>query len=214
MKKLILIFYSLIFISLVSCNEKAEKKIIAIENETSNQKEIDSIEITKLIRQVYEWHNTISIDDFPYKFNEEQDSIFVGIDWDKYQKNIELFKQTNYFTNEFLNKHKEIAKTLDSSIKKADIIYRNNKDGMSLWETGADNWCGCQDYDEKYWETITIDKLNINKSEANFNWSLDKYNSHSYKITAKVENGQWRINKLEGFKHFYSIEEYDKMMKN
>jgi hypothetical protein len=213
MKKRILLFCVLTFILLCSCNEKTEKKNIVLENEISNQKEIDSIEITKLTRQVYEWHNRISIEDFPYKFNEEHDSIFVGIDWKEYQKNIEVFKQTNYFSNEFLNKHKEIAKTLDSSIKKADIIWRNSNDGMSLWETGADNWCGCQDYNEKYWETITIDKLNINKSEANFNWSLDKYNSHSYKVTVKKENGRWKINKLDGFKYFYSIEEYDEMMK-
>lgn len=213
MKKLNLLLFCLTFILLVSCNEKSEKKLIVIENESANKKNIDSIELTKLIRQVYEWHNTKPIDDFPYEYDEKQDSIFVGIDWDKYQKNIKLFKQTNYFSNDFLKRHNEIAKTLDSSIKKADRTWRNINDGMPLWETGADNWCGCQDYNEKYWKTIVIDSLNINKSNANFKWSLDKYSSHSYKVTAKKENGKWKINKLDGFKYFYSVEEYDKMMK-
>ena len=213
MKNLNLLLFCLTSVLLLSCNEKSEKKPIVNENESVNQKNIDSIELTKLIRQVYEWHNMKPIDDFPYEYNENQDSIFIGIDWEKYQNNIKLFKQTNYFSNDFLKSHNEIAKTIDASIKKADITWRNSNDGMPLWETGADNWCGCQDYNEEYWKTIVIDSLNINKSIANFNWSLDEYSSHNYKVTAKKENGKWKINKLDGFKHFYSVEEYDKMMK-
>ncbi len=162
-------------IFLFSCNEKSEKKLIVKENESANQKNIDSIELTKLIRQVYEWHNMKPTDDFPYEYNEKGDSIFIGIDWEKYQNNIKLFKQTNYFSNDFLKRHNEIAKTLDTSIKKADISWRNINDGIPLWETGADNWCGCQDYNDEYWKTIVIDSLIINKNNAKFNWSLDEY---------------------------------------
>lgn len=34
------------------------------------------------------------------------------------------------------------------------------------------------------------------------------------KVKAKKEDGQWRINTLDGFKCFYTIDDYDKIMKN
>ena len=78
MKNLNLLLFCLTSVLLLSCNEKSEKKLIVNENESVNQKNIDSIELTKLIRQVYEWHNMKPIDDFPYEYNENQDSIFIG----------------------------------------------------------------------------------------------------------------------------------------
>lgn len=206
------IFYAAIII-LVSCSEKSEKKLIANEN-INNTKNNDSIEITKLIREVYEWHETNDIDDFPYKYDEIQDTIFIGIDWKKYQVNIINFKEKNFFSNEFLKKHKEIASTIDSSIKKADIKWRNINDGIPLWETGANDWCGCQDYPDNYWKLLTIDSLNVKENFANFIWTWDKEYSHTYKVTVIKEGGKWKINSLDGFKNFYKIDDYDKMMKN
>jgi hypothetical protein len=214
MKILNLQIFCFAIIMIISCTKKAEKKAIVKETKTVNQTNIDSIELTKLIRQVYEWHNTKTLDDFPYKYDERQDSIFIGIDWAKYQENRQLFKQTNFFSNDFLKGHKEIAKTLDSSIRKADITWRNINDGIPMWETGADNWCGCQDYPEKYWKILTIDSLKIDKGNADFIWTWDKDISHSYKVKAKKENGKWKINSLDGFKYFYTVEAYDKMMKD
>ncbi len=206
--------FCLLVILFVNCNGKTKEKTFLKEITTANQTSNDSIELTKLIRQVYEWHNTNLLEDFPYKYAEKQDSIFIGIDWIKYEENIQLFKQTNFFSSEFLKTHKNIAETLDTSIKKANITLRNSKDGISLWETGADNWCGCQDYPEKYWETLTIDSLIVNQENADFIWNWDKIHSHHYKVKAKKEDGKWKINSLNGFNYFYTIEDYDKMMKD
>lgn len=213
MKVLNLFIFYVAIIILVSCSEKSEKKLIANEN-INNTKNNDSIEITKLIREVYEWHETNDIDDFPYKYDEIQDTIFIGIDWKKYQDNIINFKEKIFFSNEFLKKHKEIASTIDSSIKKADIKWRNINDGIPLWETGANDWCGCQDYPDNYWKLLTIDSLNVKENFANFIWTWDKEYSHTYKVTVIKEGGKWKINSLDGFKNFYKIDDYDKMMKN
>lgn len=213
MKKLNLFIFYVAIILLISCNEKSEKKLIANEN-INITKNNDSIEITKLIREVYEWHETNGIDDFPYKYDEIQDTIFIGIDWKKYQDNIINFKEKIFFSNDFLKQHKEIASTIDSSIKKADIKWRNINDGIPIWETGADDWCGCQDYPDNYWKLLTIDSLNVKENFANFIWTWDKEYSHTYKVTVKKEGGKWKINSLDGFKYFYKIDDYDKMMKN
>lgn len=213
MRTLNLFIFYVSIILLLSCNKKSEKKLIANEN-INITKNNDSIEITKLIREVYEWHETNGIDDFPYKYDEIQDTIFIGIDWKKYQDNIINFKEKNFFSNDFLKQHKEIASTIDSSIKKADIKWRNINDGIPIWETGADDWCGCQDYPDNYWKLLTIDSLNVKENFANFIWTWDKEYSHTYKVTVKKEGGKWKINSLDGFKYFYKIDDYDKMMKN
>jgi hypothetical protein len=205
--------FCLIIILFVNCNGKTKEKVIVKEITTANQTSNDSIELTKLIREVYEWHNTEFLEDFPYKYAEKQDSIFIGIDWVKYHENIQIFKQTNFFSDEFLKTHKNVAKTLDLSIKKADIAWRNSNDGISLWDTNADNWCGSQDYTEKYWKTLTIDSLTVNQEKADFVWNWDKKHSHNYKVKAKKEDGKWKISSLNGFNHFYTLDNYNKMMK-
>ena len=207
MKKIRLMLICLKILLFINCNDNMKK---------SEQEKIintDSIELTTLTRRVYKWHITESLDDFPYKYDKDQDTIFVGIDWSKYNDNIKLFKKTNFFSATFLENHKTIAMILDTSIKKADIRWRNSNDGISLWETGADNWCGCQDYIDNYWDIITIDSLNVKENNADFIWTWDKNYSHAYRLTAKKEDGKWKISSLDGFKYFYTVEEYDKMMR-
>lgn len=186
--------------------------------ETSNAKTNstnDSIELTALVRKVYKWYNlNPNLDrDFPYKH--QNDSIFIGLDWIKYNKNIERFKKTNLFTEDFFKRHKEIATIIDLSIKKADIEWRNSNDGIPLWHSGADDWCACQDNPDKYWEFITINKLKIKNNIASFDWTWDKKaekDKHEYSVTAKKENNVWKIKCLNWLNHNYSIEGFDKVM--
>ncbi len=207
-------FVILVIISLFGCKESRENKTTQKNSTIINQSDVDSAELTTLIRNVYNWYENNEIEDFPYEYIEGQDSIFVGIDWDKYQNNIKIFEKTNFFSVEFLNKHNKIAKNIDSSIRKADLKWRNRNDGISIWETGANDWCGCQDYPDKYWETLAIDSLVINKDIADFVWTWDRQKSHTYRVNAKKEKGKWKINSLNGFKYFYTTKEYDKMMKD
>ena len=108
--------------------------------ESIGEFENDSIELTDLVRNVYEWHMTVRLNDFPYKHEEPGDTLFVGIDWEKYNNNIKVFKQTDFFSQDFLDKHKKIALIVDSSIKKADKEWRNINDGIPIWDSNADDW--------------------------------------------------------------------------
>lgn len=197
---------------LTSCN--------GINNQINRENDVtiankDSIELTTLVRQVYKWHMTKPLVDFPYKYDETADTVFVGIDWDVYAKNIDNFKKTDYFTDNFLSSHKTIASNIDSSMKRADIKWRNINDGVPLWDTDADDWCGCQDYPDNYWDILTLDSLQIVDNTASFNWTWDKEPAdypHQYRMTAKKIGDKWRINSMEGFKYYGSVEFYDKMM--
>lgn len=174
----------------------------------------DEKELTKLIRLVYKWHVKMNLEDFPYKYDEKQDGIFIGIDWVKYQRNMELFRQTDFFSRGFYQQHKNIALSLDSSIKKADIYFRNYNDGIPIWATGADEWCNCQDYIENYWETLTIDSLIIKNEHAEFKWAWDNESEPFYKVKAIKENNKWKINTLQGFSNYHTVEYYDRIMDN
>ena len=201
---------------LAICSGQSNKNSTSSEDKVAIGK-LDNarIELTALIRQVYEWHMTKRIDDFPYKYEEPADTLIMGIDWEKYNNNIEVFKQTNFFSRDFFTRHKNIALSLDTSIKKADKKWRNINDGIPLWATNADDWCGCQDYPDNYWEKLTIHDLNIINDFASFYWTWDepvKSNSFKYKMTAKKEDDKWKINSIEGFDNYYSIEHYDKLM--
>lgn len=176
----------------------------------------DSVQLTSLVRQVYKWHMTIRLNDFPFKYDKNSENIFTGIDWDKYNNNIEILKKTNLFSDQFLFFHKTTALNLDSSIRKADIKWRNINDGIPIWDTDADDWCGCQDYPDNYWEILTLSHIKIENSIASFYWTWDKNpdsESHKYKMTARKVGDQWRIDSMEGFRYYRSVDEYDKIMK-
>lgn len=194
---------------LISCSNLNKKNTKPIEKEKPSKSfNADSLKLTNLIREAYQWHMKKYLDEFPYKFEKKSDSIFTGIDWDKYNQNMVLFKKTNYFTNEFLEQHKSIALRIDKSIKKASIKWRNINDGITIWDSEAEDWCNCQDYPDKFWETLLIDSLKIKNSFASFNlnWKIpSKYESMNYKITAKKEGKQWKINSLEGYKYYTSF---------
>jgi hypothetical protein len=208
MKTLNLIYFGILAVLLTSCSGEGNN------NSNKNEKinttiKRDSVELTNLIRQSYKWHMEKTIDDFPFK---QQDSIFIGIDWDEYQRNIKVLSKTNFFSRDFFLKHKNIALTLDSSIRKADISWRNINDGIPIWASEVDDWCNCQDYPDNYWKTLTIDSLIIKDGFAEFKWTWDMKYHGDYKVTAKKEDGKWWINSLQGYNNYYSVDHYDKIM--
>ena len=177
----------------------------------------DSIQLTVLVRQVYKWHMTNRLIDFPYKYKGPSDSIFVGIDWETYNKNLENFKKTNFFTDQFISAHNHIALSIDSSIKKVDIKWRNINDGIPIWDNDADYWCGCQDYPDNFWDMLTLTDIKIENNIASFYWTWDNipnFDSHKFKMTAKKIGNRWKIDSLEGFKYYGSVAHYDSIIKD
>ncbi len=177
----------------------------------------DSIELTTLVRNVYEWHETkYRRNGFPFKFKTPSDSIFTGVDWDAYAKDMEVFKATNFFSKDFFTAHRTLALSVDSSIQKATIEWRNINDGIPLWDTDADDWCGCQDYPDNYWKKLILNDFKIIKEIVSFKWTWDdklEGKSHQYEMKAKRENGTWKISYIEGFKYYGTVADYNKTMK-
>ena len=162
--------------ALISCNNSESPETLTnVDNQThikadsielttlgANQTHInaDSVELTALVRNVYEWHEIkYHNHSFPLKFN-QSDTVFIGIDWEGYDKDYETFKRTHFFTEEFLARHRAIATTLDSLIKQSSIEWRNTNDGIPIWDTNSDDWCNCQDSPDNYWKRLTFGTSN------------------------------------------------------
>ena len=199
---------------MTSCNNSASLNP-GVKNEKQSITKTDSTELTMLVRNLYEWHINKRSYDFPYKFSTPSDSIFTGIDWDLYARNIEILKKTNFFSKEFFTYHRAIALSIDSSIKQAKVEWRNIKDGIPIWATDADDWCGCQDYPDNYWKTITLNEFNLKQDAVTFYWTWGNKNgiqANKYELKAKKENGIWEISYMEGFKYYGKVADYNKIM--
>jgi hypothetical protein len=210
---LIWVFTTAIF--LTNCNNSVRLKPGEKEDKQTISK-TDSTELTTLVRNLYEWHMSKRSNDFPYKFSKPADSIFSGIDWDAYDRNIENLNKTNFFSKEFFTKHREIALSIDSSMKQSDIEWRNINDGIPIWDTDADDWCGCQDYPENYWEKITLHEFSLRHDTVKFYWTWGNENgiqANKYELKANKENGTWKISYMEGFKYYGKVADYNKTMK-
>jgi hypothetical protein len=211
---------------LISCNssgssEQVKKPDTPVKFNTDNPKlpdiNADSVALTKLIRNVYEWHETNHAgSNFSLIGKSPTDTVFTGINWPVYNKEFEEIRKTNFFAQEFLDRHRAIAATIDSSVKKAGIEWRNFNDGIPLWSTNADDWCGCQDYPDNYWKRIDIHHLKVNNDIATFNWAWGKKDGidppFTYNMRAKKENGAWKISYMDGFSYYGTVADYDKRM--
>lgn len=194
---------------LMSCNSSGSLKLA--DKEIKKYDNSDSIELTTLVRNVYEWHETkYRRNGFPFKFKLPNDSIFTGVDWDVYAKEMEVFKTTNFFSKDFFTTHRTLALSVDSSIKQATIELRNMKDGIPLWDTGADDWCDCQDYPNEYWKIITLNNFIYINDTVSFYWTWGNKNEKQYEMKAIKEDEKWRISYIQGFKHYGTVADYNK----
>ncbi len=197
---------------LMSCNSSGSSKLA--DKGVDQIDYSDSIELTILVRNVYEWHETkYRRNGFPLKFKTPNDSIFTGVDWDEYAKDMEVFKATNFFSKEFFTTHRTHALSVDSSIKQATIEWRNMNDGIPLWDTDADDWCSCQDYPEDYWKLITLNNFIYNNGVVSFYWTWGNRNEKQYELKAIKEDRKWRISYMQGFAYYGSVADYNKTMK-
>ena len=157
----------------------------------------DSIALTKLIRQIYKWHeNAANNSDFSPKTSTATDTLYNGIDWAAHDKRVKAFKESNYFDKSFIDNYQKIAEYLDTALKSGREIWPVNE--LPSFGYDASPWCGCQDNPDNYWDIIKVTDLKLNKDKADFSWTWG--DGFMYKTKATKDNGVWKISYLEGFR--------------
>ncbi|SHL10701.1 DUF3828 domain-containing protein [Flavobacterium chilense] len=157
----------------------------------------DKQQLETLIRKTYEWIETKNlVSDFDPLEN-KKGTQYVGVNLKAHNKKLSELKNSNFFSQQFLDNYNKIALAIDTNLKNKKMEWLVGD--LPPFGNDSNPWCNCQDYPDDYWKTLTINNLKIDKNEAIFNWSWSLKDNFKYKVKAVKENGIWKIAYLEGF---------------
>lgn len=175
---------------------------------TDNLKDKD--DIRSLIRQMLKWSDSRkSVQLLPAL---EKDSICIGFDLEKLNKNLDTLRSTGFFADEFIDNYSQIIHTLDKKIKNNEFEKWNVYELPSFnFDNDVSPWCMCQD--NLSWDKVEVEviKLSDNKGDLKWYWgNLDpgtdpSWKDASYKFSVVKVDGKWEISYLQGFDYKESI---------
>ena len=185
-----LIFGLLLF----GCNQ-TNNKTTSLTEQTSSIVSVDKENLQKLVRRLYEWHETKSSHNDFDPIADNQDSTYIGLDLKKHEQRLTELKQTGFFANQFLDNYNKIAITINKGLKSKTIEWQVGD--LPPFGNDANPWCNCQDNPDNYWQTMTINKIAIDNYTATFTWTWG--DNFEYKVKAIKQNDNWKITYLQGF---------------
>lgn len=202
-KQFLLIMPVISFLLLTSCN-KTEKTTEANDELTAPLSEMegvirtnDSLEITELLKNMYKWHAKDElVGDFDTFLAHPDDTIYAGIDQQAHQKRIKTIKESNFFTDAFVKNYDNIAKTIDTELKKGNAKYYVGE--LPPFGNESDPWTHSQDSADDYWKIFSLSKITYTGDTIDCIWSWKDY---AYSFTLKKVNGNLKIDRMEGFDH-------------
>lgn len=193
--KLTSLLSSLVLLS--ACNQNG--------NETTSKgiEEVQQGNVTALLQdlrnrtiELYKWNDTKSTHvDFEPLLLKETDSIYAGLDLARHEQRVAELRETNLFTDHFVENYDQIARTIDNKLNDKSRVW--NVGELPPFGNGANPWCNCQDNPEKFWENITLKDVKMINENAAFSWSWG--GDFDYKVKAILDHGLWKIDYLEGF---------------
>lgn len=139
-------------------------------------------------------------------------SLFIGIDTNRLNANVEELCATGFFTEEFVQNYRSLVATIQEQFKKGEIEpFPIGEMPPISFATEADPWTMCQDlpYDDpKSWDLVTIEIKNIAGDHAEYVWKWGGlgpgadpgWKDFTYDVKAVKEDGRWKISYLEGFR--------------
>lgn len=164
--------------------------------------EVDSLaeeKLTRLIQDMYYWYENQNFKAYGFDFILE-DTVYVSLENEALLERLEELKQSNFFSQSFIDNYENLAYLLDQKLQKQELVYYVGY--YPPFGNDADPWCNCQDILDNYWEYIEIENLNISQDSASFNWVLRNqpyFEDFKYEVGAIKINGEWRISYLQEF---------------
>ncbi len=169
-------------------------------------------QIQTLIRQMLNWAETPEGVNLLPLLHDSGDSLYIGIDMDKFRVTVTQFRETGFFADEFIDNYSRIITILDSQYRSGKIepSYVGEIPPITF-ATEVDPWTLCQDvpYDSPtLWDNVTVEIKTITDNQVEFVWKWGGLgvNEHagwkdfSYNARAVKENGKWKVSYLEGFR--------------
>jgi hypothetical protein len=192
-----------------NCNQNRQKPANA-EKHSDNLEVIedskDKEEIQNLIRQVLMWSDSNKSIDLLPVLTDLKDSIYVGFDLDKLKVNLDKLRETNFFSNEFIENYNKIILTLDRKLRDKEFDDWLVGDLPTfIFANDVNPWCLCQD--NLSWDIVEIKIINLTRNFGELEWKWGNLGSDydsswkefSYKFRVVNEDNKWKIDYLEGF---------------
>ena len=148
------------------------------------------------VKELYKWNETKSSQvDFEPLLLKEADSVYAGLDLERHKMRIDELRETNLFTDQFIENYDKIALTIDAKLRDKSWVW--NVGELPPFGNDTNPWCNCQDNPDNFWEKIQLKDVNVTNNLASFKWSWG--DEFRYKTKAVLANGIWKIDYLEGF---------------
>jgi len=200
MKNNILTFLIVTVFSVSSCvnaqnKQKTEQQTKNIEV-TDVQK--DKEEIQKLIQQVLNWSESKESIDLLPVLTDNKDSIYIGFDMNKLKANIKKLRESNFFTNEFIENYNQIILTLEGKLRTKELVWLVGDLPPFKFANGINPWCLCQGFSSEQFDAVEIIKIDSKSGELMWNWKKDT-DWMDFKFSVEKENNKWKISYMQGF---------------
>jgi hypothetical protein len=207
-----------LFIEMFSfgCTQKTESKVSindSIVNIESNSSSGDVDEIRNLIRLALCWADSQKSMDLLPAVTDNNDSIYIGFDFNIHKLNLEKLKETDLFADEFIDNYNQVIITLDKKLKNKEYDdWLAGELQPFNFSNDINPWCYCQElpYDKPNpWSLVEISIINLDKfkGELTWTWGKTEWRDIQYDFNVTKEDGKWKISYMKGFDYEESIEQ-------
>jgi hypothetical protein len=183
-------------LNFTSCNQGKQPSYIDGSSQSNDEQQI-----LDLVKKVLEWGDSKNSVDLLPTLTDSIDSIYIGFDLEKLKQNIIKLKNTNLFTDDFIENYNQIILTLDKGLRNGEyeqwlvgdlptFIFAND---YSPW------WDGQESFPL---EKGVIERISSDDNNGEYYFKCGSCEGlEYYKMRFRVSkvSFQWKISFLEGF---------------
>jgi hypothetical protein len=193
-----LLLFLFLFASCAQPNntERQNNTVMSSDSTTHN----DSLEITKLLKRLYQWHDSTQ-NKYPDFLFIQKDTLLVQVNRTSFNHTLLALKNTNLFSAQFLNHYSALADTLDYHLTHGTP---KSTQQINFPFQDMDSWNGFQENMGDFWNHLSIGNYQSDGNNASFLWWLTDADTHlpisqKYSASFEKEAGSWKISSLSGF---------------
>jgi len=188
------------FVFLIACKGEKESENATATKAETREADPDRQEITRLVKDVYKWHDTVKTYNAfrPYI----KDSMIIGYDRIGQSLYTMQMDKSGLFATEFIDNMGRIFNKQDELLRSGKAQWHEG-DMPPFGGSDVNPWCNCQDQPTDDFDKIhvVIEKMTSDSAEIYWNWKgfgKDWENVH-YNIKVLKESGKWKIARMEGW---------------
>lgn len=194
------------FAFLISCKGEKEPENATDAKVETRETDPDREEITRLVKDVYKWHDTVNTHNAFRSFI--KDSMIVG--YDPIGQSLYRVQMDNsgLFSTEFMDNMGRIFNKQDELLRSGEAEWHEG-DMPPFGGSDVNPWCRCQDRPTDDYDKINvvIEKMTADTATLYWNWKGfgKDWEQEHYHIRVVKEKGKWKIAWMEGWDYEINV---------